>query len=314
MGNYDSKHTLLRSTLPNHWCTRPFAQCTIKKKNRMRTTKKAGNFCEYHVQSLRCRLYARKKIHRQQCQCFCIQHYNAIQNVGEKNINEKKCNWCTGIMSRMAVEGCTTKTKGEKPDPANKRMRAIDVPISRRCAATKPPSIGYTTSAAFGYMQPKQKKNIQKILKKQRPQETEWKGKRSKRTFQMTKKTRGKNKKNTDLEHGKDRTQILRYMVQAVCTHMRGGEEKNRKGKKSGSSPQHRWLRLITENFRPFWGQQNILWEIIARPSAPDGRWKQKHSLLNLPAQWCRSPSTNIGTLKLKLNEHEKERKKRREE
>ena len=81
------------------------------------------------------------------------------------------------------------------------------------------------------------KKNIQKILKKQRPQETEWKGKRSKRTFQMTKKTRGKNKKNTDLEHGKDRTQILRYMVQAVCTHMRGGEEKTAKGKKAEVLP-----------------------------------------------------------------------------
>ena len=65
LGNYDSKHTLLRSTLPNHWCTRPFAQCTITKSRMKTTTKKAGNLCEYHVQSLRCCLHARKKIPRQ---------------------------------------------------------------------------------------------------------------------------------------------------------------------------------------------------------------------------------------------------------
>ena len=92
------------------------------------------------------------------------------------------------------------------------------------------------------------------------------------------------------------------------CAHTCGEGKKKPQTEKSGSSPQHRWLRLIIENFRPFWGQQNILWEIIARPSAPDGRWKQKHSLINLPAQWCRSPSTNIGTTKLEPNEKEKER------
>ena len=116
-------------------------------------------------------------------------------------------------------------------------MRIIDVPISRRCPATKRPSIGYANNAAFGHMQPEEN-NIKNLEEKAKATGNRKKRETLKMNFSKDKKTRRKNKKTTNLGCGEDRTQKLRYVVQAMCTNMQGGaEEKNRKWKKAEVLP-----------------------------------------------------------------------------
>ena len=90
-------------------------------------------------------------------------------------------------------------------------------------------------------MQPEEN-NIKNLEEKAKATGNRKKRETLKMNFSKDKKTRRKNKKTTNLGCGEDRTQKLRYVVQAMCTNMRGGgqNKKNRKWKKSGGSPQHR--------------------------------------------------------------------------
>ena len=136
-----------------------------KKKSDEDNEKKAGKFCEYHAQSLRCCLPARKKIHPQNVD-VSVSSTTMPSKMSEEKTAMKRS--VVGVLASCLAwlsKAAQINLKG-KPDPANELTRTIDVPISRRCAATKRPSIEYTTNAAFGYMQPKEK--TFKILEKEK--------------------------------------------------------------------------------------------------------------------------------------------------
>ena len=100
------------------------------------------------------------------CRCFCIQHYHAIQNVGGKNSNEKKRSWCTGIMSRMAVESCTNKPKGEtrssKRTDEDYRCTDFEAMCSHQAA------IDRVYNQRCFWLYATERKNIQKNLEKEK--------------------------------------------------------------------------------------------------------------------------------------------------